>query len=129
MTDTISKRSTHSLGFDECAVASDKVVSTRKEARSAHVEISKMEVQDEGGWREVKNEQRPNPNIPRVFKCVFTYLKHVPGLGAFLTVRQSSPRLRFSCCSVPRDGGSLFLVSRARLSRRIIVDQSLGYSI
>ena len=46
--DTFSKHSTHSLSFNECAIANDKVVSARKEARSAHVEISKMVVQDEG---------------------------------------------------------------------------------
>ena len=48
LTDTFSKRYTHSLSINECAVVSDKVVSARKEARSAHVEISKMDVQDEG---------------------------------------------------------------------------------
>ena len=125
MTDTFSKHSTHGLSFNECAVASDKVVSARKEARSAHVEISTMEVQ-------VKKGQRPNPGYPndcpiiprseRVFWSIFTGLSHVPGLWAFLAVLQSSPRLRFSCCSVSRDAGSLFSVGRARLSRWIIVD-------
>ena len=43
----IPKHSTHSLSFNECVVTSDKVVSARKEARSAHVEILKMEVQGE----------------------------------------------------------------------------------
>ena len=129
MTDTFSEHSTHGLSFNECAVASDKVVSARKEARSAHVEISKMEVQDEGD----QERTTPKPGIPptivqsshevkRVFWSIFTCLTHVPGLWAFLTALQSSPRLRFSCCSASRDGGSLFSVSRARLSRRIIVD-------
>ena len=45
---SFSKHYTHSLSFNECAIVSDKVVSARKEARSAHVEISKMDVQDEG---------------------------------------------------------------------------------
>ena len=50
-TDTFGKHSTHSLTFNECAVGSDKMVSARKEARPAHVEKPKMEVQDEG-WSE-----------------------------------------------------------------------------
>ena len=39
----MDKHCTHSLSFIECVVASDKVVSTRKKARSAHVEILKVE--------------------------------------------------------------------------------------
>ena len=53
--DTFSKYYTHSLSFNECAVVSDKVVSARKEARSAHVEISKMDAQDEGRKEEQQN--------------------------------------------------------------------------
>ena len=49
LTDTLNKHSTHSqVSINKCAVVSVKVVSARKEARSAHVEISKMDVQDEG---------------------------------------------------------------------------------
>ena len=129
LTDTVSKHSTHSLRFNECAVASDKVVSARKEARSAHVEMLKMEVQEEGN----QGRTAPKPGIPptivqlshevrRVLWSIFTCLTHVPGLWAFLTALQSSPRLRFSSCSVSRDAGSLFSVGRVRLSRRIIVD-------
>ena len=39
----ISKHSTHSLSTNECAVASYKVVSARKNVRSAHDEILKVE--------------------------------------------------------------------------------------
>ena len=41
----VNKHPTHT-GIDECVVASNKVVSARKEA---HVEMSKMEVEDKGG--------------------------------------------------------------------------------
>ena len=61
LADTFSKHSTHSLRFNECAIASDKVVSARKEARSAHVEMSKMEVREERG----KKGQRPNAGDPQ----------------------------------------------------------------
>ena len=102
MTDTVSKHSTHSFCFNERAVANDKVVSAREKARSAHVEISTMEVQDEGD----QERTAPKPGIPptivqlshevkRVFWSIFTCLTHVPGLWAFLTVRQSSPPLHF----------------------------------
>ena len=55
--DTCRKHFTHSLRFNECVVASDKVMSICKEARSAHVEILKMEVQDEGGRRQNPGNQ------------------------------------------------------------------------
>ena len=61
LTDTISKHSTHGVSFNECAVASNKVVSARKEARSAHVEISTMEVQVKKGQRLTA----PKPGIPQ----------------------------------------------------------------
>jgi hypothetical protein len=62
--DTFSKHSAHSLSFNECAVASVEVVSARKEARSAHVEISKMEVKDEGGQERTAPKPRRPPIMP-----------------------------------------------------------------
>ena len=60
LTDTFRKHSTH-LSFNECVATSNKVVSALKEARSAHVEISRMEVQDKGGHE----RKRPNPGDPQ----------------------------------------------------------------
>ena len=51
------------MRFNERAVVSDEVVSTRKEARSAHVEISKM---DRFRKREGKKGQRPKPRRPPI---------------------------------------------------------------
>ena len=65
LTDTFSKCYTHSLSFNECAVVSDKMVSARKDARSAHVEISKMDVQDAGGKDRTAPKPRPHPIMPR----------------------------------------------------------------
>jgi hypothetical protein len=69
--DTLSKDSTHSLSFNEYAVVGHEVVSTRKEARSAHVEISKMEAHDEGG----QERQRPTPGDPRGERVCGLFLK------------------------------------------------------
>ena len=79
LTDTFSKHSTHNLSFNECALASDKAVSAREEARSAHVEISKMEVQDEGGQQRTALKPRSPRNA-----CLCLFLctcNDVRGLG------------------------------------------------
>ena len=80
MTDTFSKHYTHSLSFNECAIVSNKVVSARKEGRSAHAEISKMDVQDEGR----KERTAPEPQSrheAKAYLCLFLQeRKHVPGL-------------------------------------------------
>jgi hypothetical protein len=59
--DTFSKHSAH---INECVVASVEVVSARKEARSAHVEISEMEVKDEGGQERTAPKPRRPPIMP-----------------------------------------------------------------
>ena len=41
--DTFNEHSTHSVSFIECVVASNKVVSARKNVRSTHVGIPKVE--------------------------------------------------------------------------------------
>ena len=61
LTDTFSKHFTHSLGFNECAIASVKMVSARKETRSAHVAILKMDVQNEGGEERTAPKQWKHP--------------------------------------------------------------------
>ena len=66
LADTFSKHSTHSLSFKECVVASNKVVSALKEARSAHVKMSKMEVQDKGGHERTAPKHRRPPITPRL---------------------------------------------------------------
>ena len=53
------------MRFNECAVASDKVVSARKEIRSAHVEILKMEVGEERGQEWTAPKRRGPPIVPR----------------------------------------------------------------
>ena len=82
---TFGKHYTHSLSFNECAVVSDKVVSARKEGRSAHVEISKIEG---------KKEQRPNPNHAtreRMPVSIFTDMQ---------TRARTFPTLQFSQASL-----------------------------
>ena len=68
------------VSINECAVVSVKVVSTPKEARSAHVEILKMDVQDEGR----KERIAPKPESCHEAKaCLCLFLqkrKHVPGI-------------------------------------------------
>ena len=54
---SVRKYSTHSLGFIECAIASNKVVSARK----THVEISKMET---FVMREGRKGERPGARRP-----------------------------------------------------------------
>ena len=72
------------------------MVSARKEARSAHVEISKMEVQDEGG----QERTAPKPRRParallqrhEVKVCLDLFLyacKHVPRLSDFVFSKSS----------------------------------------
>jgi hypothetical protein len=74
------------------------VVSARKEARSAHVEISKMEVKDEGGQERTAPKPRRPPIMPRgehVRVGLFLYTcKHVPGLFRLSLQSPPSPRLR-----------------------------------
>ena len=65
LTDTFTKHFTHSLSFNECAVASVEVVSAGKEAFSAHVAISNMDVQNAGG-------QERRPRGERVPMSIFT---------------------------------------------------------
>jgi hypothetical protein len=75
--------STHSVR-GERVVASNKVVSTRKNACSAHVEILivKMFKTGEGRKGERLEARRPpiTPRGGRMFWSIFIYLKHVPGL-------------------------------------------------
>ena len=93
-TTTFSKHSPHRLGFNECAIASDKVVSARKEARSAHVEMSKMEVREERGQGRTVPKRRRPPITPRGDVC----------LGLFLYPARAwafpSPRVHLSHSSV-----------------------------
>jgi hypothetical protein len=83
------------LSFNECAVANDKVVSASKEARSAHVEISKMKVQVEGG------QERTAPKLRQSFHevtraLVYVYIQQELRAWAFPTVWSSpSPSLVF----------------------------------
>jgi hypothetical protein len=69
--------STHSVNVIECVVAGNKVVSTRENIRSAHVEIPKVErFRVREGRKGERLEARP-PNMPRgecVFWSIFTYL-------------------------------------------------------
>ena len=82
--DTFSKHFTHSLSFNKCAVASVKVVSARKETRSAHVAISKMDVQNEGGQERKAPKQWKHPqSCHEVNVCLCLFLQtcmHMPGL-------------------------------------------------
>ena len=41
--DTFDEHPTHSVSFIECVVTSNKVVSARKNVRSTHVEMPKVE--------------------------------------------------------------------------------------
>ena len=75
LTHNLSKHSTHSqVSINECAVVSVKVVSARKEARSAHVEISKMKMRDEGGQeRTAPTPRAPNHAMRSKRACVYFY--------------------------------------------------------
>ena len=81
MTDTFDKRSTHSqVSINECAVVSVKVVSACKEARSAHVEILKVDVQDEGR-KERTAPKSQSRHEAKACLCLFLQKrKHMPGL-------------------------------------------------
>ena len=97
---------THSFSFNECAVASVKVVSTRKETRSAHVVISKMDVKNEGGQERTAPKQWKHPQSShKVNACPCLFLQistHMPTFArAFPTLRSSpSPHLRHCHSSV-----------------------------
>jgi hypothetical protein len=81
LTDTFSKHFTHTLSFNECAVANHKVVSAGKEARSAHVEISKMEVQDEGGQERTAPKPQSCHQV-NVYRGLFLHIyKHTLGFS------------------------------------------------
>ena len=88
------------------AVVSVKVVSTHKEARSTHVEILKMDVQDEGR----KERTVPKPQSCHEVKACLCLLlqkrKHVPGF-----FRHSSSPLFESFSSLSFLGRLLSLVS------------------
>ena len=92
--DTFSKHFTHSLSFNKCAVASVKVVSARKETRSAHVAISKMDVQNEGGQERKAPKQWKHPQSRHeVNLCPCLFLQtcmHVPGLSRLSRLCSSS---------------------------------------
>ena len=95
--DTFGKHSTHSLSFNECVVASNKLVSAGKEVPSAHVEILKMEVQNEG-----KNGQRPNPGNPmtplgEMYALIYFYIHASACVGGYLSslLRPEAPPLSF----------------------------------
>ena len=76
LTDTFSKHFTHSLSFNECAVASVEMVSTRKETRSAHVALSKMDVQNEGGEERTAPKQWQYPqSYHEVNACPYLFLQ------------------------------------------------------
>ena len=64
--DACSKHSTHSFGFIECDVASNKVVSARKKTRSAHVDIANVE---RFRMREGKKEERLKVNYKLRHAC------------------------------------------------------------
>ena len=80
---SVSKHSTHSLGFIECAIASNKVVSARK----THVEISKMETFVMG--KEGKESAR-RPEHPKLWQPLFVYFYTVPTCLSFLLQPSSS---------------------------------------
>ena len=115
--DTFSKYYTHSISFNECAVVSDKVVSARKEARSAHVEISKMDAQDEGR----KKRTAPKPQSRHeVMACLCLFLqkrKHMPRLFRL----SSSPVFSKSSSSLSFLGRLLSLARGLRLSSVLIL--------
>jgi hypothetical protein len=107
--DTFHTHSTHSLSFNKCAVASDKVVSAHKEIRSAHAEMSKMEVQDKGAARK-ESAQTQDPQlcheVNSMWVGLFLYTcQHVPGLVGQLSLFSKAPS-SFSFL-----GGLLSLVS------------------
>ena len=120
LTDTFSKHSTHDLSFNECAVASNKGVSTHKEARSDHVEISKMEVQDE--WDQERTAPKPVipqslPDISHVFWSILNTLSTCLSFGLFyfsmvsgklspLQLPDSPPPSAVATCPIPRQPAS-----------------------
>ena len=106
LTDTFSKHFTHSLSFNECAVVNNKVVSTRKEGCSAHADISKMDVQDEGGQE--RTAPKPAQSCHEVNTCLCLLLQ--AGKPGFPTL-QSPVFSKSLSSSFLFLGGLLFLVS------------------
>ena len=103
--DTFSKHFTHSLSFNKCAVASVKVVSARKETRSAHVAISKMDVQNEGGQERKAPKQWKHPQSCHEVNAMSIFTDMHPRARAFPTLQSV---LVFSFLT---PGGLLSLVS------------------
>ena len=108
--------STHSVSRIECVVAGNKVVSTRKDIHPTHVEILKVEKLKMGEGRKGERRQARRPPImPRgEHLLVYFYIHSYRQARAWvfqLSFGPRSPRLRFSCSSVSKDGGSPFSVS------------------
>ena len=97
--------STHSVGGIEGVVASNEVVSTRKNARSTHVEISKVERFRMRGGRKGERLTARRPQLCHEMKRVGLFLctpKHVPGIfsGSSLLLSPSFIPQRFALFDV-----------------------------
>ena len=77
------------------------MVGTRKNARFAHVGMLQVE---RFRMREGRKGETPGGYAERVFSCIMSTCQGFSNCPP-------SPRLRFSCSSVSRDGGNFFLVS------------------
>ena len=113
MTDTFSN-TTHSPSFNECAVAGVKAVSAREETRSAHAEISKMEVQDEGGQQRTAPKPRPQ-SFHEGNACLCLFLQHARTCLSCQTLSRLLQVLAFVFLSlwrltILREWGRLFIV-------------------
>ena len=96
---------THSASGIECGVTGNNMVSTRKNARSTHVEISKVERFRMRGGRKGERLTARRPQLCHEMKRVGLFLctpKHVPGIfsGSSLLLSPSFIPQRFALFDV-----------------------------